>query len=121
MNLVSRSLMKLARTLEAAHDALRAPRAGRPPRARTDGAFSQSPFEGDQDDLAECAVCEAFGIDLDGSDGPYRFDCDEFEDGGDQEVVARAVLEGYAEEIAEAAILHASKIAKIGRKWGVVE
>ena len=121
MNLVSWSLMKLARTLEAAHDALQTPRADASTCALTDGAHSPARFEQERSALTECSVCEAFGIDLDNPDEPNWFDGDEFEEGDDEDIVARAVLEGYAEEIAEATILHASKIAKIGRKWGLAD
>jgi len=75
----------------------------------------------------DCTTCETFGIDLDDPANHTAFIDDGFEEHlewrdelecGDQ--VARVAVEGYAEDIAQAAILNAATVARIGRKWGFV-
>jgi hypothetical protein len=59
----------------------------------------------------DCEACEAFGIDL--------HDLTDWRD--DLEIgvtVPRTSVESYAEDVAQATILNASTIARIGRKWG---
>jgi hypothetical protein len=99
MNRISQALIDLAEALEAK------------------GSADMPGLDAPVGSRGHCEVCEVYGIDL--GDEPDELDDwrDELEEG---ESVPRASIESYAEDIAQAAILNAATVARIGRKWGFV-